>query len=86
MKMLTNLITQVGKIKRDGKKTHTCFYLEKMREEDVGKKKSTTLSLAFPFSLNQNKARQLFRKSRYALSRIWNKEDLINWVSRMFPN
>ena len=27
-----------GKIKRDGKTTHTCFYLDKRREDDVGKK------------------------------------------------
>ena len=26
MKMLMNLLSQVGKIKRDGKTTHTCFY------------------------------------------------------------
>ena len=38
MKMLTNLISQVGKIKRDGKKNHTFFYLDKRREDDVGKK------------------------------------------------
>ena len=73
MKMLTNLISQVGKIKRDGKTTHKCFYLEKRMEDDVGKNKSTTPSLAFPFALNQNKTRQLFRKGRYALWRIWNK-------------
>ena len=52
----------MGKIKRDGKKNPTCFYLEKRREDDVGKKNSTTPSLAFPFALNQNKTRQLFRK------------------------
>ena len=45
------------------------------------KNKSTTTSLAFPFSLNQNKTRQLFRKNRYALWRIWNKADMLNWVS-----
>ena len=50
MKMLTNLLSQVGNIKRDGKKTHTCLYLEKRREDDVGKKnKAVTTSLAFPF-------------------------------------
>ena len=27
MKMLTNLVSQVGKIKRDGKTIHTFFYL-----------------------------------------------------------
>ena len=56
MKMLTNFVSQVGKIKRDGKTTHTFFYLDKRREDDVGKKnKSTTPSLAFPFALNHNK-------------------------------
>ena len=38
MKMLTNLLIKVGKIKRDEKKNHTLFYLEKRREDDVGKK------------------------------------------------
>ena len=36
--MLMNWISQVGKLKRDGKKTHTFFYLEKIMEDDVGKK------------------------------------------------
>ena len=40
---------------RDGKTTHTCFYQEKSREDDEGKNKSTTPSLAFPFALNLNK-------------------------------
>ena len=53
MKMLTNLLSQVGKLKRDGKTTHTCFYLEKMREDDVGKNKAVTPRLVFPFALNQ---------------------------------
>ena len=37
MKMLMNLISQMGKIKRNGKTTHAFFYLEKMKEDDVGK-------------------------------------------------
>ena len=41
------------------------------------KNKSTTPSIAFPFALNQN-------KSRYALWRIWNKEDMLNRVSMRF--
>ena len=85
MKMLTNWLKQVGKLIGDEKKTHSCFYLEKRKEDDVGKKNSTTPSLAFPFALNQNKTRQLFRKRRYALWRIWNKEDMLNWVSMMLP-
>ena len=52
MKMLTNLLSQVGKLKRDGKTTHACFYFDKRKEDDVGKKNSTTPSLAFPFALN----------------------------------
>ena len=85
MKMLKNLLSQFGNIKRDGKKTHTCFYLEKKRDYDVDKNKATTPSLAFPFALNHNKTRQLFRKNRYALWRIWNKGDMLNLVSMMFP-
>ena len=53
MKMLMNLISKVGKIKRDGKKNHTCFYLEKRREDDVEKSKAVTPRLAFLFALNQ---------------------------------
>ena len=53
MKMLMNLLSQVRKLKRDGKTTHTCFYLEKRREYDVVKKMATTPSLAFPFALIQ---------------------------------
>ena len=53
MKTLTNLISQVGKIKSDGKTTHSCFYLEKIREDDVGKNKVVTPRLAFSFALNQ---------------------------------
>ena len=49
------------------------------------KNKSTTPILAFLVALNQNKTRHLFRKSRYALWRIWNKEYMLKWVSRMFP-
>ena len=49
------------------------------------KNKSTTPSLAFPFPLNQNKTRQLLRKRIYALWRIWNKENILNMVSRRFP-
>ena len=50
-----NWKNQLGKIIGDGRKTHTYFYQDKRREDDVGKKKSTTPSLAFPFSLNLNK-------------------------------
>ena len=45
----------MGNINTDGNTNHACFYLEKRREDDVGKKKSTTPSLAFPFALNLNK-------------------------------
>ena len=54
MKMIMNLLIQVGRINRDGKKTHACFYLDKRREEDVGKKQGkVTPRIAFPFALNQ---------------------------------
>ena len=38
MKMLMDCLKKVGKIIGDGKTTHSCFYLEKRKEEDVGKK------------------------------------------------
>ena len=57
MKMLMNLVSQVGNIKRDGKKTHTCFYLDKRREDDVGKKQGsytyTIFSLFLKTSVKQ---------------------------------
>ena len=46
--MITNWLSQVGNIKRDGKKTHTGRMM-------LEKNKSTTPSLAFPFALNLNK-------------------------------
>ena len=41
MNMLTILLSQVGKIKRDENRTHTFFYLDKRREDDVGKKQGS---------------------------------------------
>ena len=61
--MLMNWIIQVGNIKRDGNKTHKLFYQDKMREDDVGKNKSTTPSLALPFALNLNKIGNLSEKA-----------------------
>ena len=53
---------QEGKLIRDGKKNHTCFYQEKIMEDDEGKNKSTTPSLTFPFASNINKAGNLAEK------------------------
>ena len=49
--MLMNFLKQVGKIKSDGKKTHSCIFFDKRKEDDVGKKKAVTPRLAFPFAL-----------------------------------
>ena len=49
--MLTNRIKKVGKLISYGKKTHSFFFLEKMKEDDVGKNKEVTPRLAFPFFL-----------------------------------
>ena len=38
MKMVMNWIKQVGKIIGNGNTTHSFFYLEKIKEDDVGKK------------------------------------------------
>ena len=38
MKMPTNWLKKVGKIIGDGNTSHSCFYLEKRKEDDVGKK------------------------------------------------
>ena len=51
MKMLTNWLKKVVKIISDGKTTHSFFFLEKMKEEDVGKKKASSPKLAFPLCL-----------------------------------
>ena len=76
--MLTNLLSQVGKINMDGNKTHTCFYLDKMREYVVGKNKATTPSLAFPFCLKSEIKQGNFLENVDMCFRIWNKEDMLN--------
>ena len=38
MKMLMNWIKKVGKLIGDGNTTHSLFYLEKRKEDDMGKK------------------------------------------------
>ena len=38
MKMLTNWLNQIGKLISDGNISDTCFFLEKRKEDDVGKK------------------------------------------------
>ena len=54
---------QVGKIISDGKETHTCFYSEKIMEDDEEKTKSITPSLTFPFAINLNKAGSLAKNA-----------------------
>ena len=49
--MFMNLIRQVGKIKSDGKKTHSFFFLEKGGRMMWEKNKAVTPRLAFPFCL-----------------------------------
>ena len=46
--MLTNWINKVGNIISDGNKTHSLFFLEKNKEDDVAKKKASSPRLAFP--------------------------------------
>ena len=58
-----NWQSQVGKIIRDGKTTHTFFYYEKMMEDGEVKNKSTTHSLTFPFALFLNKIDNLAEKA-----------------------
>ena len=62
MNMLTNLLSQVGKIKRYGNKTHTCFYLEKRKEDDVGKKQVDYTESRFSFSLKSESNKAAFQK------------------------
>ena len=53
----------MGNINTDGNTNHAWFYLEKRREDDVGKKKSTTPSLALPFALILNKTGSFTEKA-----------------------
>ena len=51
-----------------------------------GKKKSTTPSLAFPFGLILNKTGNVSEKKQtHVLWTIWNKQDMLKWVSKKFP-
>ena len=61
------------------------FIWRKGRRMMWAKNKSTTPSLAFPFASILNKTDSFTEKSRYALWRVWNKEDMLNMVSRRFP-
>ena len=49
--MLMNLISQVGKLKSDGNTTHKLFYLEKIKEDDVGKTQVNYTQSSFSFCL-----------------------------------
>ena len=60
--MLTNWLSQVGKIMRDGNTTHTCIRRKGGRMM-CAKNKSTTPSLAFPFSLILNKTDNFTEKA-----------------------
>ena len=62
-KMLTNWKNEVGKLIRNGKKTHTCFYRRKGWRMMWEKNKSTTPSIAFPFSLILNKTGSFTEKA-----------------------
>ena len=70
--MLMNWLSQVGKIMRDGKKTHHAFTRRKGWRMMWEKNKSTTPSLAFPFALNLNKTGNFSEKAdiRFGGSRI----------------
>ena len=51
-----NWKSQVGKLIGDRKTTHTCFYQEKIMEDDEVKNKSTAPNLTFPSAINLSKA------------------------------
>ena len=53
MKMLTNFLSQVGNIKRDGKQLIYAFNWRKRGRMMWAKNKEVTPRLAFPFALNQ---------------------------------
>ena len=74
MKILINWLKKVGKIISDGKTTHSCFFLEKRKEDDVGKNKASFPRLAFPLCLKTVVNKAAFRKRRHA-----------KYISRMIP-
>ena len=64
MKMLMNWLNQIGQIISDGNRSYPCFFLEKRKEEDVGKKKAVSPRLAFPFCLKTAVKQGKFQKKK----------------------
>ena len=64
MKMLTNWLNQIGQLISDGKRSDPCFFLEKRKEDDVGKNKVVAPKLTFPFCLKSAKKQGSFQKKQ----------------------
>ena len=64
MKMLMNLVNKLGKIKRDVKTTHSSFYLERKREDDVGKKQGSYTQTSFFVFLKTVVKQGIFQKKQ----------------------
>ena len=52
----------MGKLISGGNKTHSCFFLEKRKEDDVGKNKASSPRLAFPLCLKTAVKQGSFQK------------------------
>ena len=64
MKILKNYLNKVGKLVSHGNTTHSCFCMEKMKEDDVVKNKASSPRLDFPLCLKMRcKARKLSEKA-----------------------
>ena len=81
MKILMNWINKIGYIISDGKRSYPLFFLEKRKEDDVGKNKAVTPRLAFPFCLNCCKARKISEKVELPFYKPGIKVELL----KMFP-
>ena len=59
----------MGKIISGGKETHSCFCMEKRKEDDVVKKQGKFPRLAFPLFLKTvvKQGKATFRKTRYVI-------------------
>ena len=76
MKMLTNLLKQVGKLKSDGNKIHSFFCLEKRKEDDVGKKQGSYTQTSFSFFLKTTVKQGSFQKKQNCILVTRNKSRL----------
>ena len=62
--MLMNWLSDMYHLVSDGKRSYPCFWMEKNKEDELGKKKVATPRLAFPFCLKIVEKQSNLGKSR----------------------